>query len=45
MRNVPEERDEGDECENNTSDDDTDPGSRRDFNLRVIQEVRSCIDG
>ena len=42
---VPEERDECDECENNTSDDDTDPSSRRDFDLRVFQEVRSCIDG
>ena len=43
-RNVPEERDDSDESENDTSDDDTDPGTRRDFNVGVVQEVWPCID-
>lgn len=42
---IPEERDEGDDSENNTSDDDTDPGTGRDLDLGVVQEVRVRIDG
>ena len=45
LRNIPKERDEGDDRENNPSDDDTGSSTRRDFDLGVIQEVRSRIDG
>ena len=42
--NLPEKRDESDDSENDTSDDETNPSTRRDFNLTVIQEIGSCID-
>jgi len=38
------ERDNGDNGENDTSNDETDPGARCDFDLGVLQEVRSRID-
>jgi hypothetical protein len=44
FRNLPEERDESDDSENDTGDDDTDPGTRRDFDLTFVQEIRSCVD-
>ena len=42
---IPEERDDGNDREDNTSDDDTDPSTRSDLDLGVLQEVRSRIDG
>jgi len=39
-----EERDDGNESENNTGDDETNPSTRRDLDLVVFQEVRSRID-
>lgn len=45
VRDSPEKRDNGNDSENDTSDDETNPSTRRDFDLAVIQEVRSRIDG
>jgi len=42
--NKSEKRDESDDSENDTSDDETNPSARRDFDLTVIQEIGSCID-
>jgi len=43
--NESEKRDEGDDSENDTSDNETNPSARRDFDLVVIQEIWSCING
>jgi len=40
-----EERDDGDDSENDTGDDETNPSTRRDFNMCVVDEIWSCIDG
>jgi len=42
--NESKERDERDNRENDTGDDETNPSTRRDFDLGVVQEVRSCVD-
>ena len=42
---VPEERDDGDDGENNTSDNDANSCTRGDFDLGVVQEVGSRVDG
>jgi hypothetical protein len=42
--NESEERDDSGDRENNTGDDDTDPSTRCDLDLGVVQEVRSRID-
>jgi len=43
--NEPEKRDKGNDSENRTSDDDTDSSAGRDFDLVVVQEIWSCING
>jgi len=43
--NESEKRDGGDDSENNTGDDETNSGTRGDFDLGVVQEVWSSIDG